>query len=43
MWVIILSLAEGYAYKEEAHGAISGAQSEISNFGLFLIAYSTIL
>lgn len=33
MWAIILSFAEGYAYKEEAHGAVSGTQSEISNFG----------
>lgn len=33
MRMILFSFAEGHAYKEEAYGTLSGAESEISNFG----------
>ena len=33
MIMILFSFAEGHAYKEEAYGTLSGAESEISNFG----------
>lgn len=29
----LFSFAEGHAYKEEAYGTVSGAESEVSNFG----------
>lgn len=33
MRAVLFSSAEGHAYKEEAYGTVSGAESEISNFG----------
>lgn len=33
MGTTLFSFAEGHAYKEETYGTVSGAESEISNFG----------
>lgn len=33
MRAFLFSFAEGHAYKEEAYGTVSGAESEISDFG----------